>query len=67
MNDNEQLQIKIAFLEDTVSSLSDEFYLQKKELDELKEQIVTLAEKLRNIDRGDNFDGEMSDERPPHY
>jgi len=67
MNDNEQLQIKIAFLEDTVSSLSDEFYLQKKELDELKEQIAILAEKLRNIDGGDNFDGEMSDERPPHY
>ena len=67
MNDNEQLQVKIAFLEDTVSSLSDEFYTQQKELDELKQQMTLLVEKLRNVDNGNHSEAEMLDEQPPHY
>ena len=67
MNDNEQLQVKIAFLEDTVSSLSDEFYTQQKELDELKQQMTLLVEKLRNVDNGNHSEAEILDEQPPHY
>jgi len=34
----EELQVKVAFLEDSLAKLSDEFVLQKRELDELREQ-----------------------------
>lgn len=69
MNDQdfESLQIKVAFLEDTLSKLSDEFYLQQRELDELKSKYAGLINKVRTMDGGDSGSDLSTDERPPHY
>jgi len=63
----EELQVKVAFLEDAVTKLSDEFYLQQKELYELKQQHSALADKMRNSQAGDEQQLDVLDETPPHY
>lgn len=63
----EELQVKVAFLEDAMTKISDEFYLQQKELFELKQQYAALVDKLRNSQAGDNQAAEVLDETPPHY
>lgn len=63
----EELQVKVAFLEDTLSKLSDEFYLQQKQLNVLKSHFSLLQEKLQNQDDGATDIAEVLDERPPHY
>lgn len=66
-SNNEELEVKVAFLEDALSTLSDEHYSQQKELDELKKQMTLLVEKLRNSQNSDNSEAEVFDEKPPHY
>ena len=63
----EELEVKIAFLEDALNKLSDEFYEQQKELDKLKISYLSLSEKVSSgggDDGGQNF---QQDETPPHY
>jgi len=62
----EELEIKVAFLEDALNKLSDEFYLQQRDLDTLKVQQAALIKKINTIS---NDDGgvQILDERPPHY
>ena len=66
-NDLEALEVKVAFLEESLIHLSDEYYRQQKELDTLKKQYAILAVRDKNPsgDEGGAFDTE--DERPPHY
>lgn len=63
----EELQIKVAFLEDSLSKLSDEFYLQQRELEELKSKYAGLINKVRGMGDGDTTPEQVLDERPPHY
>lgn len=63
----EELEIKVAFLEDALSKLSDEFYLQQRDLDNIKAQQVALIDKLNSSGNDDSSPAEISDERPPHY
>ena len=44
----EELEIKVAFLEDALAKLSDEFYVQQRELDNLKSQQTALIDKVNN-------------------
>ena len=67
MTTNEQLEVKVAFLEEALATLSDEHYAQQKELNELKKQMTLLVEKFRNNQNSDNSEPELLDERPPHY
>lgn len=69
MNDQafEDLQIKVAFLEDSLSKLSDEFYLQQRELEDLKGKYAGLITKVRGFSGGDSTPEQVLDERPPHY
>lgn len=71
MTDSDQalelMQIKVAFLEDTVTKLSDEFYQQQREIEKLKSQYAAMVEKLRTQENNDNNAEEVLDERPPHY
>jgi len=63
----EELEVKVAFLEDALSKLSDEHYRQQKDLDILKNQHSMLLERINR--RDDTVDSVVSsdDERPPHY
>lgn len=65
-NQFEELEVKVAFLEDALTKLGDEFYLQQKELHKLRAQVSGLVEKLDSRD-GDDSPAEILDERPPHY
>lgn len=65
--DFEDLQIKVAFLEDSLSKLSDEFYLQQRELEGLKGKYAGLINKVRGMSGGDSTQAQVLDERPPHY
>jgi SlyX protein len=62
----EELEVKVAFLEDAVSSLSDEFYQQQKELESLKKQLALFSSKMTDQDN-ENQSSNAEDERPPHY
>jgi len=63
----QELEIKVAFLEDTLSKLSDEFYRQQRELETLKLQQALLVEKINNASNDDGSPTQILDERPPHY
>ena len=63
----EALEVKVAFLEDAISQLSDEFYAQQKEMLTLKAQQQRLLNRLQDAQSGDDSAPEASDERPPHY
>jgi len=63
----EELEIKVAFLEDTLAKLSDEFYLQQRELENLKAQQTALIDKVNNNSNDESGRGDVLDERPPHY
>jgi SlyX protein len=62
----EQIETKIAFLERANADLSDVVYRQKKEIDELRARLVSLAERLdsaQSVDRPYT----LEEEKPPHY
>ena len=63
----EELEIKVAFLEDALAKLSDEFYIQQRDLENLKAQQIALIDKVNNSSGDDTQRGEILDERPPHY
>ena len=63
----EELEIKVAFLEDALSKLSDEFYLQQRDLENIKSQQIALIDKLNSSGGDDSSPTEVSDGRPPHY
>ena len=63
----QELEIKVAFLEDALNKLSDEHYQQQKSLDKLQKQYALLCERLSNSDDGASSEMFIEDERPPHY
>lgn len=63
----EDLQVKIAFLEDSLNKLSDEHYQQQRELDEVKAKLVGLIEKVRAGSNESTEQADIVDEKPPHY
>lgn len=62
-----ELQVKVAFLEDSLLKLSDEFYLQQREFEQLKAKYAGLIDKVRGMQGGDSEQPQVLDERPPHY
>lgn len=67
MSNTEALEVKVAFLEETVTTLNDEFFIQQKELEQIKKQMALLVEKLRGAQNDDQDTAGILDERPPHY
>ncbi|GHA09417.1 hypothetical protein GCM10008090_19280 [Arenicella chitinivorans] len=63
----QDLQVKVAFLEDALTKLSDEFYAQQKELADLKLKYAKMLSRLRDQPAEDEGIGSMPHERPPHY
>jgi len=63
----EELEVKIAFLEDAMSKISDEFYRQQRDIDDLKVKYLALIDKvIRGADDASQA-SEILDEKPPHY
>ncbi|MGK0376126.1 MAG: SlyX protein [Arenicella sp.] len=66
-SDIQNLQVKMAFLEDSLSKISDEFFIQQRELDDLKVKYAGLISKMHGMQSSDQGQAEIMDERPPHY
>lgn len=60
------LETQVAFLQDALDTLSGEFYAQQKTIDMLLLKINKLEDKVRVIDDS-REQGDILDERPPHY
>ena len=62
----DQLEIKIAFLEQANAQLSDELIRQRQQVESLREQLASL---LGRIDAAQNSPTAYApeDEKPPHY
>lgn len=66
-SDIQDLQVKVAFLEDSLSKISDEFFIQQRELEDLKVKYGNIISKMRGMQSDDQSPVEVQDERPPHY
>jgi SlyX protein len=64
--DIEQLQMKVAFQEDTIESLNQALIEQQKQLEELQFSMRQLANKLRAIEPS-HLAPEHEETPPPHY
>lgn len=65
--DIQNLQVKVAFLEDALAKLSDEYFAQQKELRQLSLTVEALIDKLASADSADSQSDVVVDDRPPHY
>lgn len=68
--DLEQIEIKVAFLEEALQQLSDEHFKQQRDLVELNKKYLDLKNKIDNQSHADDISSEGSyvvDEKPPHY
>jgi SlyX protein len=62
------LQIRLAFQEDTLQQMSGQMALQAQELQRARQQIQLLNEKLNELfNQVDQRGAAPADERPPHY
>jgi len=62
----EQLEVKVAFLEEANSQLSDTVYRQQQELEALRARLVAVASRLDAAQsRMTEYTAEQ--EKPPHY
>ena len=64
----EDLQVRIAFLDDLVDQLNEQLVIQGQELTDLKKQMKLLYQRVESSDLSDGiapFD--PSTNRPPHY
>lgn len=64
--DIEQLQMKLAFQEDTIESLNLALIAQQKQMDDLQFQLKQLTSKMRAIEPS-NMASEKEEAPPPHY
>lgn len=66
LDDIEQLQMKVAFQEDTIESLNKALIAQQKQLEELQFSFKQVVNKLRAIEPS-NMAAEHEETPPPHY
>lgn len=62
----EQLELKIAYLENANQELSDIVYRQQRDIDTLRAQMSAHQRQL-DVWRSESSDTGPLDERPPHY
>lgn len=67
MNDRlEQVEIKVAYLEQANAELSDMVYRQKLEIDALREQLAALLGRIEAA-QAQPTAYTLEEEKPPHY
>ena len=64
--DIEQLQMKVAFQEDTIESLNQALIEQQKQIDDLQFSLKRLDSKVSAIEPS-NMASEKEETPPPHY
>ncbi|HWL62174.1 MAG TPA: SlyX family protein [Steroidobacteraceae bacterium] len=63
----EQLETKVAFLEQANSELSDELFRRRQEIEALREQFAALRGRLDAAQAQPAAPYSPEDEKPPHY
>jgi SlyX protein len=64
--DIEELQMKVAFQEDTIDSLNQALIQQQKQMDDLQFQLKQMVSKISAIEPS-NMASEKEEMPPPHY
>ncbi len=65
MHDLTELQIKVAYLEDTVDTLNDIIAKQDRQLTDLQDQLKLIYRRLESTADVSEFD--VLADKPPHY
>lgn len=65
MHDLTELQIKVAYLEDTVDTLNDIIAKQDRQLTDLQDQLKLIYRRLESTADVSDFD--ILADKPPHY
>lgn len=65
MSASEDLEVKIAFMDDLINSLNETVYQQQRQIDRLHSRIETMSKQLKNLKEANNDSSE--DPPPPHY
>tara|TARA_Y100000766_G_C18456008_1_gene388250 strand:- start:165 stop:461 length:297 start_codon:yes stop_codon:yes gene_type:complete len=60
-----ELEVKIAFLEQSITELSDVVYSQQQQIDSLKNDQHRMRTHLQSLDKDDQT--VIDDQPPPHY
>jgi SlyX protein len=60
------IEIKLAYAEDMVDSLSQRIHEQQQQIDKLEQMCAILLQQVRNAAQN-NSGGQLPHERPPHY
>ena len=63
----QELEVKVAFLEDALNTLSDEFYKQQKEMEKLKISHTLVLDTVKSSGADGGEQATQQDEVPPHY
>ncbi|SNY59224.1 SlyX protein [Arsukibacterium tuosuense] len=62
-----ELESKLAFQEDTVNSLNNELHQHQVRIEKLQQQVMLLAEKLRQLPDDQGILSAEEEPPPPHY
>lgn len=62
-----ELESKLAFQEDTVNSLNNELHQHQLRIEKLQQQVMLLAEKLRQLPEDQGILSPEDEPAPPHY
>jgi SlyX protein len=62
----EQIEVKIAYLEQANAQLSDVVYRQRQEIEALQRKIAALADRFESA-QAQSTPYTLEDEKPPHY
>ena len=62
-----ELESKLAFQEDTVNSLNNELHQHQLRIEKLQQQVMLLAEKLRQLPEDQGILSPEDEPPPPHY
>ncbi len=63
----DSIEVKVAFLEDALQQLSDEFLVLQKEMQGLKLLNQQLKSKVQTLQASSEVVDAIDAERPPHY
>mgnify|MGYP006108393663 FL=1 len=62
-----KLEEQISFLQHEIGQMSEELYLQQKEIKILKQEILNFNKRINELDSGTESNTIKSDQKPPHY
>ena len=62
-----ELESKLAFQEDTVNSLNNELHQHQMQIKKLQQQVMLLADKLRQLPEDQGILSPEDEPPPPHY